>query len=108
MILVASKTQANKLSWRRKSLDGQLTRDALTGIVKGNGTGKQPATTGRPSRFKAELSEGRIVTVSGGGLDNLDILIAWLEELLAKVRKLRPKGLTLATIARLFRDEAKN
>ena len=88
--------------------DGQLTRDALTGIVRSNGTGRQPATMGRPSRFKAELSEGRIVTVSGGGLDNLDILIAWLEELLAKVRKLRPKGLALATIARLFRDEAKN
>ena len=85
-----------------------LTRDALTGIIKSNGTGRQPATTGRPSRFKAELSEGRTITVSGGGLDHPDTLIAWLEELLAKVRKLRPKGLALATIARLFRDEAKN
>src|SRR5208337_4713433 len=58
--------------------DGQLTRDALTGIIKSNATGRKPTTLGKPARFKAELSEGRTITVSGGGLDHPDTLIAWL------------------------------
>jgi ParB family chromosome partitioning protein len=86
---------------------GQLTRDALTGIVRSNGTGNKAATTGKLARFKAELSGGRSVTVAGTGLDNLDTLIAWIEELLGKARKLRPKGLELATFVRILKDEAK-
>ena len=84
-----------------------LTRDGLTGIVKGNGTGINMPATGKAARFKAELSAGRTITVLGSGLDNIETLIGWIEELLARLRKLRPKGLALATIARQFRDEAK-
>ncbi len=87
--------------------NGHLTRDALTRIVKRNGTGTTRTASDKPARFKAELVNGRSVTVSGSGLDNLDTLIAWLEELLGKARKLRPKGLSLAAISKRFRDEAK-
>ncbi len=84
-----------------------LTRDGLTGIVKSNGTGHSRSLTEKASRFKAELGAGRSITAYGSGLDNLETLIGWLEALLARLRKLRPKGLELAAIARLFRDEAK-
>ncbi|MGA2253582.1 MAG: ParB/RepB/Spo0J family partition protein [Thermoguttaceae bacterium] len=87
---------------------GRLTRDALTGIVRSNGAGKKETTGGQVKRIRADLSGGRSVTVSGAGLDTPETLIAWLEELLGKVRKLRPKGLDLTTIVRIFRQEAKN
>ncbi|MGA2259247.1 MAG: ParB/RepB/Spo0J family partition protein [Thermoguttaceae bacterium] len=85
---------------------GQLTRDALTGIVRSNGTGKMRSTGAKASRFRAELSGGRSVTVAGAGLDDLDTLIAWLEELLRKARKRRPKSLELARFARSLRGDA--
>ena len=100
---VTDATEQAKLAAQVAS--GELTRDALTGIVKGNGTSK-PRTTGKPGRFRAELSVGRSIIVSGSGLDNLETLVSWLEELLRRIRKLRPKGLALARIARQFRDEA--
>lgn len=84
-----------------------LTRDALTGIVKGNGTGQKQTTGGKTARFKVELPGGRSVTLVGAGLDNLETMIAWLEELVGKARKLRPKGVALATFVRILRDEAK-
>lgn len=86
---------------------GQLTRDGLTGIVKSTGTGQKQTTGAKAARFKVELTGGRSVTLAGAGLDSLETLIAWLEELLGKARKLRPKGLELATFGRILADEAK-
>ncbi len=102
---VADPAEQAKLA--EQVIGGELTRDAISGIVRSNDRSKGVAATNKPTRFKADLGAGRSIVVAGGGLDNPNMLIAWLEELLAKVRKLRPKGLSLATIARLFRDEAK-
>jgi ParB family chromosome partitioning protein len=85
---------------------GSLTRDGLSAIIKRRGAapaGEKPATI---SRLRASLSGGRTVTLAGEGLTNIDALIGWLEELLSKARKLRPRGLELGTFARLLKDEA--
>jgi len=83
-----------------------LSRDALAGQLK---AAKRAASTPVPAaskRFTATLGAGRAVSVSGTGL-TLDKLIDLLEELLAKARKMRPKGVELDTFFRLLRDEAK-
>ena len=56
-------------------------------------------------RFTAALTDGRSVAVTGIAM-TLDAMIELLEELLAKARKARPKGLELDTFLRLLRDEA--
>jgi ParB family chromosome partitioning protein len=86
---------------------GQLTRDGVAGIAKRRAANQSNGTPDHPSRARVELSGGRSITVAGVGLDNLETLIAWLEELLGKARKLRPKGLELATFVRILKDEAK-
>jgi ParB family chromosome partitioning protein len=87
--------------------DGTLTRDGLTGIVKRMSNSRKQTGSEAPARIKAELSDGRSITVAGAGLTNLDTLIAWLEELLGKARRSRPKGLELGTFVRILKDEAK-
>jgi ParB family chromosome partitioning protein len=88
---------------------GQLTRDGLSGIVKRKGSRqRKEAGAEQAARIKAELSNGRSIIVAGVGLTSLDTLIAWLEELTTKARKLRPKGLELSTFAKFLRDEAKS
>ena len=107
MTLVRIKDTSQQAALAVQVASGQLTRDALAGIVKVNGSDRHATATHKPTRFKAELSEGRIIVVSGGGLDTPEVLIAWLEEVLGKGPQAPPEGLTLTTIARLFRDEAK-
>ncbi len=88
--------------------DGTLTRDGLTGIVRRKSSTRRTQTgSDALARIKAELSDGRSITVAGAGLTSLDTLIAWLEELLGKARKSRPKGLELGTFLRILKDEAK-
>ncbi len=86
---------------------GTLTRDGLTGIVKRKSNSRNQTAAEALARIKAELSDGRSITVAGAGLTSLDTLIAWLEELLGKARKSRPKGLELGTFLRILKDEAK-
>jgi ParB family transcriptional regulator, chromosome partitioning protein len=81
-----------------------LSRDQVVARIKtARGT-----TTPRAAakRAVAALGSGRSITVSGPGL-NLERLVDWLEELLAKARKVRTKGVELDTFLRLLRDEAK-
>jgi len=85
-------------------LGSGLSRDALTG--RRRNAGRQSASGRAARRVTATLGPDRVVTIAGPGL-SLDTLIAWLEELLVKARKVRPKGIELDTFLRLLRDEAK-
>lgn len=97
-----------QLSLAQQLAAGELTRDGLSGIVRRKGSGRKRTGTGQPARIKAALSNDRSVTVSGAGLNSLDTLIEWLEELLKKARSLRPRGLELGTFTRLLHNEAKS
>ena len=90
-----------------KLASAQLTRDALSGIVKRHRSPRTGDTPKNPARVRIELSSGRSITLAGAGLDGIDGLIGWIEELLRTARRLRPKGLSLATFVRLLKDEAK-
>ena len=87
--------------------NGQLTRDGLSGIIRRKGNQRKKDATESPARIKAELSNGRSVTLVGKGLDTLDTMIEWLEELLGHARKCRPRGLALGTFLRILKDEAR-
>ncbi len=89
------------------SLTG-MTRDALTARRKSAATEAASAGSRQtPARVTAKLGAGRTVTLTGPGLTSLDQLVNWLEELLAKARKARPRGVELATFVALLKDEAK-
>lgn len=83
-----------------------LTRDGLAGKVRtARRSAQAPAKCG-PARVTAILGPGRAVTVCGTGL-TLESFIEWLQELLDKARKVRPKGLELDTFLKMLRDQAK-
>lgn len=88
-------------------VDGGLTRDALAGKLKSRRRSRKPETATAVARVRASLGGGRSISMVGPGLDSLDRFIEWLEELLAKARKARPRGVELATFTALLRDEAK-
>lgn len=90
-----------------KVASGELTRDGLAGEVKRRRAPQSDKKGTAAPRITAALGNGRSVTLVGSGLTSLDALISWLEELLAKARKCRPKGLELGTFVRILRDEAK-
>jgi ParB family chromosome partitioning protein len=84
---------------------GHLTRDGLSGERKAarkNGGATKPAA----SRATAVLDKKRSVTVSSEGLD-LESFLQILEELVVKVRKIRPRGIGLTTFLRILKEEAK-
>jgi ParB family transcriptional regulator, chromosome partitioning protein len=87
--------------------DGKLTRDALSGTLRAQrNAGRSAAETVAPNRVTALLGAGRSVTLSGPGL-SLESLIVWLEELLARARKVRPQGLELKTFIKMLKDQSK-
>lgn len=59
----------------------------------------------RPQRFAACLGKGRTVTLAGPGLDAVEIVVEWMEELLAHAKKARSQRLALDTFGRLLRDQ---
>lgn len=81
---------------------GRLTRDGLAAQRRDAKEGKSPAP-----RVVAQLSGGRSVVVSGDGLTTLEVLMAWLGELLSEARKGRAQNLELTTFTRWLRDRAK-
>lgn len=90
----------------RQLAEGKLTRDGLCGAIKAaRKAGKKDAGPG-PKRATAVLGPGRLVTVSSTGLD-LEAFIGTLEELIAKARKVRTRGIGLSTFLKILRDEAK-
>jgi ParB family transcriptional regulator, chromosome partitioning protein len=90
----------------RQLAEGKLTRDGLCGAIKAaRRAGKKDGKPG-PKRATAVLGPGRLVTVSSTGLD-LEAFIGTLEELIAKARKVRTRGIGLSTFLKILRDEAK-
>jgi ParB family chromosome partitioning protein len=70
---------------------------------------KRPAEAQRKSgtsRVTAKLGGGRSIVVRAGNL-NIETMISTLEELLARCRAARTKGLALATLLRVLADEGK-
>jgi len=80
-----------------------LSRDRVTARLK---SPNAPTSKAGPARAVAVLGSGRSVTVSGTGL-TLERFIEWLQELLDKARKARPKGVELDTFLKMLRDAAK-
>jgi ParB family chromosome partitioning protein len=100
-------TDADEQAALAQEIGQGLTRDGLAGIVKRGRPREHRDKAERPARVRVELGAGRTITLAGAGLDGIDGLIEWCEELLAKARKLRPKGISLATFVRLLKDAAK-
>lgn len=90
----------------RQLAEGKLTRDGLCGAIRAarqvNAKQEKPAA----GRVTAVLGPGRTVTVSESNLD-LEGFIRTLEELIAKARKVRPRGIGLWTFIKILRDESK-
>jgi ParB-like chromosome segregation protein Spo0J len=85
---------------------GTLTRDALIGRIKAIKRAATAAVEANCSRVTAKLSSGRLVTVCGANL-TIDSVIATLEDLLARSRAARTKGLGLRTLLNILSDEAR-
>ena len=84
---------------------GHLTRDGLSGLRKAarqTGQGKRQKTT---RRITAWLDARRSITLAGEALSNIETLICWLEELLAKARKARLQSLSLPTFLKMLKDQ---
>jgi hypothetical protein len=69
-----------------------------------SGEGHAPAN--RTKRVTAVLPGGRSVTLMCEN-PNLERFIQTLEELAAKARKVRPRGIELSTFVRMLKDEAR-
>jgi len=85
---------------------GSLSRDGLIGRVKAMKRGCVDSAKSK-RRVTAMLDHQRNITFSGTGLASVEILIDWLEELLAKARKVRSQNLALGTFIHMLRDQTK-
>lgn len=85
----------------------ELTRDSLLRHLKVR-TPADPSVPKPPAlkRAVAMLGEGRSISVTAAELD-LDRFLELLEQLVAKTRKVRPRGIELPTFLKMLRDEAK-
>jgi len=88
---------------------GRLTRDAVVARVRRRKSTPAESNGGAAAgRVTAVLAGGRSITLTGPGLDSLDALIEWLNELAGEARKVRSQHLELATFLRMLRDRAKS
>jgi len=96
---------AKQAELAQQVVEGQLTRDALSGAVKAeaNGTCQKPSS--QVKRITAALGEGETVSIAGPAL-TLERVIAVCEELLAKARRARTRGVDLKGFAKLVRNGA--
>jgi ParB family transcriptional regulator, chromosome partitioning protein len=85
---------------------GTLTRDALAGTIKALKRPATEATETNRSRVTAKLSSGRLVTVCANNL-TVESVITTLEDLLARLRAARNKGLALGTMLKVLADESR-
>lgn len=84
---------------------GRLNRDALSGARKSSRSASGSSKQAVPSRIKAVLGKGRWITIQAPAL-TLESMISVIEELLARARRARPKGLSLATFLQVLNEEA--
>ena len=97
---------AAQLALAEQLAGGTLTRDGVRGRRRA-GTKLDSSDTKPASRVVACLDERRSLTLTGP-CDGLDGLIAALEELLGKARKVRPQAVSLPTFVKMLRDQAKS
>jgi ParB family transcriptional regulator, chromosome partitioning protein len=97
---------AKQAELAQRMANGHLTRDGLSGERKATRRNGSNAKKPAASRATAVLAPGRSVTVSSEGL-TLERFIEVLEELIAKARKIRPRGIELTTFLRILKEESK-
>lgn len=98
---------AQQAELARQIASGRLTRDGVIGERKAaRRSAAAPKSAAQPGRVTAMLGAGRSVTVTSPGL-SLERFIDAIEEVLAKARRVRTRGVELQTFVRLLRDEAK-
>lgn len=85
-------------------LGKRLTREKLARKLKRIGRVDAESKSG-PSRITALLGDGRSVTLAGKGL-SLDLVIEWLEQLIARAKRAKAQSLSLETFARAMKDQA--
>jgi hypothetical protein len=85
---------------------GKLNRDALAGRIKARRCSPTVVKQAGPSRITAKLTHDRLITLRASNL-TVDSVITALEELLARCRAARSKGLGLGTMLKVLADEAK-
>jgi ParB/RepB/Spo0J family partition protein len=95
-----------QMEFAEKVAGGRLGRDALAGLVKAGKKGPNAAKSEPLSHLTARLAGGRCVGIRGGEA-TIDGAIKTLEELLARLRPARTKGLSLPTVLRMLNDEAR-
>ena len=83
---------------------GRLKRDALSGMVKARSNPSTNGSNNKVGRFTAPLGAGRAVTIVGA--PNVECAINILEELLVKLRKARPQGVSLGTFVQMLKDNS--
>jgi ParB family chromosome partitioning protein len=84
---------------------GILTRDALAGKIRSSKPPVKSGAAAKNPRVTAKLTGGRLVTVCGSNL-TIDSVITTLQELLARCRLAKSKGLALRTILNVLADQA--
>lgn len=84
---------------------GQLTRDGLNGKLKAGrkSNGKRHAEP-RADRIKVNLGGGRSLVFCGRGAASLEIVVSWLDELLAKAKAAVTDGMTLDGFLKCLND----
>ncbi len=101
---------AEQADLARQVIAGELGRDGVSGFAKRSRRKQsEPAASAvsAPSaRVAAMLGNGRTIVLTGSGITSLDVMIQWLEELLAKARKARPQGIETRTFVKMLKDQA--
>jgi len=97
---------AEQAALAERLMSGAMTRDGLSGVMRGHKRGATKAKAASFVRVTALLGHGRSVTAAAAGL-TLESYIELLEELLAKARKVRPQGLELSTFIKMLKDQVK-
>ena len=82
----------------------RMTRDELKAMVKARNKPATNSSSRSPGRVTAPLGEGRAVTIVGA--PNVEGAINILEELLVKLRKARPQGVSLGTFVQMLKDNS--
>jgi len=87
-------------------IEGGMTRDEVARRLS-NGAGSAKGSSGRALRRVARLGGDRTITFAGRGLDTVQQLVEWLEQLLARAKKLRGGPVSLDTFLRTLDDESR-
>ncbi|MBL8879956.1 MAG: ParB/RepB/Spo0J family partition protein [Phycisphaerales bacterium] len=103
--LTCVKDPQERLRLAQLAASGATTRDGISQERKRQD--KPAGSPGRngPIKFTAQLGAGRTIAIRGPGLD-AERAIQWLEELIARLRKVRSQNLALPTFAKMLKDQS--